>query len=81
MTVHDPYQNWLSRRLDVDAPRGFSERVMEQLQSGRAEGPAPTRIERLLDSRPLRLAVSMAALAVGLSRFIYLALQAELIAF
>jgi len=81
MTAPDPYRTWLSRRLDVDAPQGFSARVMEHLPSARAERAQPTPVERLLESRPLRLAVSSAAVAVGLSRFLYLVLQAELIAF
>jgi len=80
MTHHDPYESWLSERTDVEVPHGFSERVMEHLH-GRADAAQPTRTERLLASRPLRLAVSVAALAVGLSRFLYFALQAKLIVF
>ena len=81
MTDHDPYETWLSERLDVETPHGFSERVMGHLDSGRLDAAQPTQVERLLSSPPLRLAVSVAALAVGLSRFLYLALQAKLIAF
>lgn len=81
MTTQDPYRTWLARRLDVEAPQDFSARVMERLASDRAERAQPASVERLLESRPLRIAVSAAAVVVGLSRFVYLVLQAELIAF
>jgi hypothetical protein len=68
----EAYQRWMAEKKVVRVRAGLADQVLDQLD------PSPP---RLLHSRGWRWAVSVAALAVGLSRFVYLAVLARLVEF
>ena len=75
--MNDEYKNWIEARRASPVSPDFTDRVMEEVR-------APDVIElstwqRLEGMRWLRVAIGALALAVGVARFLYLAVLVNLI--
>ena len=75
--MNKEYEDWIAAKRLAEVSPDFTERVMREVMP--LDSAHLSRWERLQEVRWLRVAVGVAALAVGVARFVYLAVVAHLI--
>jgi hypothetical protein len=77
---NNPYEIWLARRRDTSVSDDFADRVMDRIAADQCVPAKPVKnVSGLMASRRLRIMISAVAVLVGVSRFVYLAVAAQLI--